>query len=86
MGGDSTVTVDLKLVGGVQETVTVESPPIAIQFASSSTQLTVENKLVDQLPVRGRNPYNVVNLRFDGFPRYRFHLKRESTLSPCLCE
>jgi hypothetical protein len=57
------ITVDLKLsVGGVQETVTVESPPIAVQFASSSTQLTIENALVDQLPVRGRNPYNVVNL------------------------
>src|SRR5215813_7602457 len=57
------VTVDLKLsVGGVQEPVTVESPPIAVQFGSSSTLLTIENKLVDQLPVRGRNPYNVVNL------------------------
>jgi hypothetical protein len=57
------ITVDLKLsVGGVQETVTVESPPVAVQFGSSSTQLTIENKLVDQLPVRGRNPYNVVNL------------------------
>jgi hypothetical protein len=57
------ITVDLKLsVGGVQETVTVESPPIAVQFGSSSTLLTIENKLVDQLPVRGRNPYNVVNL------------------------
>lgn len=57
------VTVDLKLsVGGVQETVTVESPPVAVQFSSSNTQLTLENALVDQLPVRGRNPYNVVNL------------------------
>jgi hypothetical protein len=57
------VTVDLKLsVGGVQETVTVESPPNAVQFGTSSTQLTIENKLVDQLPVRGRNPYNVINL------------------------
>jgi len=57
------ITVDLKLsVGGVQETVTVESAPIAVQFASSSTLLTVENKLIDQLPVRGRNPYNVATL------------------------
>ncbi len=57
------ITVDLKLsVGGVQETVTVESPPIAVQFGSSSTLLTIENKLIDQLPVRGRNPYNVTNL------------------------
>jgi hypothetical protein len=57
------ITVDLKLsVGGVQETVTVESPPIAVQFGSSSTLLTIENKVIDQLPVRGRNPYNVATL------------------------
>lgn len=57
------ITVDLKLsVGGVQETVTVEAPPIAVQFGSSSSMLTIENKLIDQLPVRGRNPYNVTTL------------------------
>ena len=57
------ITVDLQLsVGGVQETVTVESPPIAVQFGSSSTMLTIENKLVDQIPIRGRNPYNVATL------------------------
>jgi hypothetical protein len=57
------ITVDLKLsVGGVQETVTVEAPPIAVQFSSSSTLLTIENKVIDQLPVRGRNPYSVTQL------------------------
>jgi hypothetical protein len=57
------ISVDLKLsVGGVQETVTVESPPVAVQFGSSSTQLTIENKVIDQLPIRGRNPYNVATL------------------------
>src|SRR6185436_2060972 len=57
------ISVDLKMaVGAVQETVTVEAPPIAVQFGSSSTLLTIENKLVDQLPIRGRNPYNVANL------------------------
>jgi hypothetical protein len=59
----SDLTVDLRLaVGGVQETVTVESPPIAVQFGSSSTLLTIENKVIDQLPVRGRNPYSVTQL------------------------
>ena len=59
----SDITVDLKLaVGGVQETVTVEAPPIALQLNSSGTSLTVENKLIDQLPIRGRNPYNVTTL------------------------
>jgi hypothetical protein len=57
------ITVNLKLaVGGVTETVTVESAPIAVQFGSSSSLLTIENKLIDQLPVRGRNPYNVATL------------------------
>ncbi len=57
------ISVDLKLaVGGVQETVTVEASPIAVQFSSSSTLLTVENKVIDQLPIRGRNPYNVATL------------------------
>jgi Carboxypeptidase regulatory-like domain/TonB dependent receptor len=57
------ITVDLQLsVGGVQETVTVQAPPVAVQFGTSSTILTIDNKLVDQLPVRGRNPYNVATL------------------------
>src|SRR5437764_14593718 len=57
------ISVDLKLaVGAVQETVTVEAAPIAVQFNSSSTMLTVENKVIDQLPIRGRNPYNVATL------------------------
>jgi carboxypeptidase family protein len=57
------ISVDLKLsVGVMQETVTVESPPVAVQFGSSSTLLTIENKVIDQLPIRGRNPYNVATL------------------------
>ena len=57
------LSVDLKMsVGVMQETVTVEAPPVALQFGSSSTLLTVENKLIDQLPIRGRNPYNVATL------------------------
>lgn len=57
------ISVDLKMaVGAVQETVTVEAPPVAVQFGSSSTLLTVENKVIDQLPIRGRNPYNVATL------------------------
>ena len=57
------IAVDLKMtVGGVTETVTVEAAPVAVQFNSSSTLLTVENKVIDQLPIRGRNPYNVATL------------------------
>ena len=57
------IAVDLKMtVGGVTETVTVEAAPVAVQFNSSSTLLTIENKVIDQLPIRGRNPYNVATL------------------------
>jgi hypothetical protein len=57
------IAVDLKMtVGGVTETVTVEAAPVAVQFNSSSSLLTVENKVIDQLPIRGRNPYNLATL------------------------
>src|SRR6201988_871657 len=54
--GDISVNVKMA-VGAVQESVTVEAPPVAVQFGSSSTLLTVGNKVIDQLPIRGRNPY-----------------------------
>ncbi len=57
------VTVDIKLsVGQVSEVVTVEAPPVEIQFNSSGQALTIENKVIDQLPIRGRNPYNIATL------------------------
>jgi len=59
----SDLTVDVTLlVGAVAESVTVESPPVALEFNSSGTALTIENKVIDQLPIRGRNPYNVATL------------------------
>jgi hypothetical protein len=57
------VTIDLSLVvGGIEENVIVAATPVAVQFNSSSHQVTLENKLIDQLPLGGRNPYNFVNL------------------------
>ena len=57
------VTVDLSLgVGGVEENVIVAATPVAVQFTTSSQQVTLENELIDQLPLGGRNPYNFVNL------------------------
>jgi hypothetical protein len=57
------VTADLTLsVGGLEETVTVEAPPVAVQFNNSSANLTMERQLVDQAPIGGRNPYNLANL------------------------
>ncbi len=63
VGQRADLTVDLSLsVGTVNETVTVEAPPIAVQFNNSSKELTLQQELIDQLPIAGRNPYNFVNL------------------------
>jgi Carboxypeptidase regulatory-like domain len=57
------VTVDLTLaVGGLEERVTVEASPVAVQFNSSSQDLTLQRELIDQVPLNGRNPYNLANL------------------------
>lgn len=60
VGQRGDVTVDVRLeVGAVSETVTVEAPPVTVQFNTSSAQLTVERQLLDQMPIPGRNPYNI---------------------------
>jgi hypothetical protein len=57
------VTVDLLLeLGAMSETITVDAPPVAVQFNSGSAQLTVERQLLDQTPIPGRNPYNLSSL------------------------
>jgi len=57
------VTVDLTLViGGLSETVIVEAAPVVVQFNTSSTNITLERQLIDQVPISGRNPYNLANL------------------------
>lgn len=59
----SNVTVDPKLsIGDIAASVTVEETPAAVQFNSSGTALTLDNTTVDQMPVRGRNPYNIITL------------------------
>jgi len=59
--GDVTVGLVLS-VGTLEEVVTVTAPPVAVQFHSSSAQLTLERKLIDQTPIPGRNPYNLASL------------------------
>jgi hypothetical protein len=57
------VTVDAKLeIGGVTEVITVTDTPAAVKFNSTSDILTVGRELVEQLPIRGRNPYNISTL------------------------
>ena len=59
--GDVTADVTLA-VGAVGETVTVDAPPVEVEFTTSGSALTIENKIIDQLPIRGRNPYNIATL------------------------
>ena len=57
------VTVDAKLeIGGVTEVITVQDTPVAVQFNSTSDILTIGREIVEQLPIRGRNPYNITTL------------------------
>ncbi|HQR31957.1 MAG TPA: carboxypeptidase-like regulatory domain-containing protein [Blastocatellia bacterium] len=57
------VTVDVKLeIGGVSEVITIQDSPVAVQFNSSSDTTTIGNEIMTQIPLRGRNPYNVIAL------------------------
>jgi hypothetical protein len=57
------ITVNAKMeVGGVSEVITVQDTPVAVQFNSSSDTTTIGNELITQIPLRGRNPYNVITL------------------------
>ncbi len=59
--GDVTADITAE-VGGVADVVTVEAPPVQVEFTTSGSALTIENKVIDQLPIRGRNPYSVSTL------------------------
>ena len=59
--GDVTVDMALQLAS-VAETITVQASSVLVQFNSSSSDLTLERGLVDQVPISGRNPYNLANL------------------------
>src|SRR5215471_15873986 len=57
------VTVDARLeIGGVTEVITVQDTPVAVQFNSASDTTTIGNEIINQIPLRGRNPYNVIAL------------------------
>jgi len=56
--GDVTVNVILK-PGVVQESVTVQDSPVAVQFNSTSVSLTIDTKLANELPRFDRNPFKL---------------------------
>lgn len=59
--GDVTVNLALN-VGTVSDTVTVTAAPVSVQFNTSSRELTVNRKLIAELPVIGRNPFSLALL------------------------
>ncbi len=59
--GDVTVDVTMK-IAGLTETVTVEHSPVAIQFNTSSKDLTLDQKAVQSLPIISRNPTQLAYL------------------------
>ncbi len=59
--GDVTVNASME-IGGVSEVITIQDSPVAVQFNSSSDTLTIGNEIMTQIPLRGRNPYNVITL------------------------
>ena len=57
------VTVDVKLeVGEVTESVTVEASPVSLQFNTASRDLTIETRMVKELPSLTRNPFQLAML------------------------
>jgi hypothetical protein len=59
--GDVTANLILE-IGNLAETVTVISEATQVQLNSSNAQITLERQLIDQVPLSGRNPYNLAML------------------------
>lgn len=60
--GDVTVDAVLK-TGSVQESITVSEAPAMVQFNSSSKDLTLDTKLVNETPRIDRNPFKLTLLQ-----------------------
>ena len=56
--GDVSANLTLS-IGTLSETVTVQAEATQVQLNSSNSQLTLERQLIDQMPLNGRNPYNM---------------------------
>jgi hypothetical protein len=61
VAGDVTVNAVLTL-GAVTEQIVVSEAPVAVQFNTSTMQLTVDRKMLDELPAMARNPFTLALL------------------------
>ena len=58
---DMTVNAAMQ-VGAVAETVTVEEAPVAVQFTTTTMEMTLDTKMSQELPLLNRNPYMLAAL------------------------
>ncbi|MGH9675091.1 MAG: carboxypeptidase regulatory-like domain-containing protein [Bryobacteraceae bacterium] len=57
------VTVDFRLKpGGTVETITVSASAVTLQFNTTTRELTVDRKMLMDLPVKARNPFTLALL------------------------
>lgn len=57
------VSVDFRMeMGALSESVTVEAAPVALQFNTATRDLTVETRMVKDLPSVTRNPFQLAML------------------------
>ena len=84
--GDVTVNAALT-VGTVSETVNVEETAAALQFNTSTMELTVDRKMLNELPIMQRNPFTlalldpaVVNRYWDIAHRNPFYMWSSSQI------
>src|SRR3954447_7512060 len=59
--GDVSVNFSLK-PGGTVETITVTGTSVALQFNTSTRELTIDRKMLMDLPVKARNPFTLALL------------------------
>ena len=59
--GDVTVNFSLR-PGATAETITVTATAVALQFNTSTRELTVDRKMLMELPVKARNPFTLALL------------------------
>jgi Carboxypeptidase regulatory-like domain len=56
--GDVTVNATLK-PGAVQESITVDETPAAVEFNSANKELTIDSKMAEEVPRIDRNPFKL---------------------------
>ena len=73
--GDVTLNVTLR-PGQVSDTITVSETPVSVQFNSTTLEMVVDRKMLQELPQLSRNPFNLATLDPAAVSRYSTPHKR----------